>query len=152
MTDTPQIELSPVTVCCPAHGEHLRAQWPSGFLIVSVTLAKAALVSEPLAEAVGALPGGCVDGKPHVERINEVLARRPLCYFVTRDVIRGAFMEAGIMRVGLCLLCGRSGLGGPYSVNSIAGVQDIKHACLECALDTGERMHRAKPNGGVWTA
>lgn len=142
----PPIEVAPTTVACPGHGEHLRANWPSGFAVFSLTILHALLANEDFMRECGWREGRSAD----VAKINGVLAKRPACYFVGRAEIRKALMECGIGRIGLCLVCGRSGLGGRYSVLELGAKVEREHVCFECALDTGERIHAAHPAGGVW--
>lgn len=151
MTDTPQIAIRPETVACPAHGEHLRANWPSGFAAFSMTIVSAALTDgandHALLKACGWKEGQSAD----VGAINRILAKRPLCYFVPRAVIQKALLEMGTLLIGLCRLCGKSNIGGPYMVDQIGRHVELEHVCVTCALDAGDRLHRAHPNGGVWT-
>lgn len=164
MTDRPltpdgstPIDVRPSTVACPCHGEHLRADWPRGFMVFSVTIIKAALESEALHEAASAIDQRNT-GEPRILAINSVLAKRPACYFVERAVVQDALMECGILRIGLCETCGQSNLSGPYNVIGPAspgniltlGKQITVNLCLTCALNAGDRMHAAFPNGGVW--
>lgn len=137
---------------CPGHGEHLHERWPSGFAHAGMTILESALIDKRLEDAVRTLGGGTKDGKLNVEYINLVTNKRPLCYFVDREVIRDALAGSGIGTIAICHVCGRSGMGGPYRVAAAMGSGQAKlpHVCFECALDTGERMHRAYPNGGVW--
>ena len=85
-----------------------------------------------------------------VVKINDVLARRPLCYFVDRETIQKALLDMGTLKIGLCLRCVRSNIGGPYTVDMIGQTQELEHVCVNCALDLGEETHRKHPNGGVW--
>lgn len=145
----PAIDVRPSTVACPAHGEHLRANWPSGFAVFSMTIVQALFeTSDAFLRELGWRPGHLGD----LGKVNTVLARRPACYFVGRELLRQALMDSGIGRLGLCLLCGRSGMGGPYTVNNMGHHQELDHVCFECALDAGDRLHAAHPNGGVWRA
>ena len=151
MTGGPPIEVSPETVTCPGHGEHLRAEWPKGFAKFAMTLVQAALGSDAFIRAVD--PGWTGErGTANFDaaKANAVLARRPCCYFVDRATVRRALHESGLGRIGLCRVCGRTGLGGPYSVDVIGRRVEHPHVCFECALDTGERIHLAHPDGGAW--
>lgn len=148
LPDGPMIELNPKRICCPAHGEHLRAQWPKGAAIVMVMLARAALGSDELADACRR-PGDEADAKMPVERINEVLETRPLCYFVDRATIRQALLDAEILRIIRCQSCGRTGMGGPYTISLPTGSREVA-ICVECALSNGEQTHRLHPDGNVW--
>lgn len=146
MSDEPQILIKPSAVACPGHGEHLRAQWPSGFLMYSMTIINQMFKNEELIRECG----GNADNKADVNKINEVLAVRPACYFVDRDTIRQALMESAIGAIGICQICSRSSIGGPYTLNDMGIHKELPHVCFECALDTGERIHQAHPKGGVW--
>lgn len=148
--DRAPIEVSPQTVACPGHGEHLRAQWPKGFVIVAMKLFEATLASEDFMRAVDPGWDGSRPADFQVEAANMVLSRWPFCYWVDRPTIRGALMESGIGTIGVCVLCGRKGIGGPYSMHHAGRVQEAPHVCFECGLDIGERIHREKPDGGVW--
>lgn len=149
MPEGPPVEISPRRVACPGHGEHLRAQWPAGFAVFSLTIFKAAVEGEALQRAgreVAFLPAGASIPPP---TINLVTERRPLCYFVERAVIADALREMGTLSIGLCDVCGRSGFSGPYSIDMMGRVVDSR-VCVDCACDAGERIHRAHPTGGVW--
>lgn len=148
----PIIEVTPRRLMCPGHGEHLAEQWPKGFAFVSMTILEAALSSDDLHEVIRRMGGVNDKGLANPEYINLITQRRPFCYFVTRDVIRNALGGADIGRIGLCQICGRSGIGGPYRVADLVGngFQKLPHVCFECALDTGERMHTAYPTGHDW--
>lgn len=146
MNESDPILIEPKRVSCPGHGEHLRASWPNGFAAFMMTIVEAMFASEEFMRECGWGPGKTAD----VGRINEILAQRPACYFVGRDILRKALMESGIGTIGLCLLCGLSGVGGPYSVDQVGQTVELNHVCFECALNAGERIHRAHPNGGVW--
>lgn len=150
MTDKPHIEIRPQTVCCPAHGEHLRANWPEGFAVVSLTLLRAALENDELVRTTDPeWDGEDGHGRMDENRINEVLADRPLCYWVDRATIRRAFMESGVGRLGKCRACRRRDLGGAYSISTPTGI-DESWLCFSCMLDAGDRLHGAHPNGRVW--
>jgi hypothetical protein len=144
------IEITPKTVFCPGHGELLRKHWPSGFLRVAMYILQSEngiFVSDDFVKACG----GDTDFTADVSKINAVLAVRPMCYFLSRDTIRQAYMEsADIFTVGVCVICKRSGIGGPYQITQPTGIEELDHVCLECALDVGERIHRAKPKGNPW--
>lgn len=140
---------------CPGHGEHFAENWPAGFIPAGLTVVRAALGDKRLEDAIRTMGGARTsDGKLSVEYINLITERRPLCYFVDREILRDALAGSGIGVIGLCRICGRSGMGGPYRVAAAmgSGQQKLQHVCFECALDTGERMHRAHPTGGVWHA
>jgi hypothetical protein len=145
-----EILIKPQTVCCPAHGEHLRAAWPAGFATVSMTLFQAALEADELKRLID--PGWDGEGKVNMDeaRLNAVLAERPLCYFVGRETILKALRASGIGKYGRCDVCGVPRLGGPYSVTQPTGREEWT-LCFECALDGGERLHAEHPDGGVWT-
>lgn len=148
----PIIEVSPKRLMCPGHGEHLAENWPTGFAMASMTILRAVLDDERLHAAIRTIGGKNKDGKLNINYINLITEKRPFCYFVDRDVIRQALTSSGIGTIAICHICGRSGMGGPYRVAAAMGKGSAKlpHVCFECALDTGERMHRAHPNGGVW--
>lgn len=154
MTDAHQpdreILVKPETVCCPAHGEHLRAHFPAGFVIVAMTLIQDTLTSDDFIRAVDPTWDG-QDGTAQMDigRVNEILATKPMCYWVPRDAIRKALMDSEIGQIGRCDTCHRSGLGGPYDVSLPVGTQTL-WLCFECALDAGEKLHRAHPDGQVW--
>jgi len=144
----PTVEISPERVACPAHGEHLRANFPAGFAVFAMTLFQAAVESTELQEACRVIAGR--GGSPDPADINLVTARRPLCYFVSREVIANALRSMGTLRIERCDLCGVPSFAGPYSVNNIGKIETVT-ACVDCACNAGERLHRAHPNGGVWT-
>lgn len=150
--DKPIIEVSPKRLMCPGHGEHLAEHWPRGFAMAGMTILQAVLDDERLHEAIRTMGGKNKDGKLDVNYINLITEKRPFCYFVDREVIRQALAGSGIGTIAICYICGRSGMGGPYRVAAGmgSGWQKLPHACFECALDAGERMHRAHPSGGVW--
>lgn len=136
---------------CPGHGEHFSENWPKGFLHAGMTILQAALVDERLENAVRTMGGvSKSDGKLNVDYINLVTEKRPFCYFVDREIIREALMGSGIGTIGICRICGLSGMGGPYRVADLmgGGFQKMPHFCFECALNTGERMHQSYPMGG----
>lgn len=152
--DREAITINLQRVCCPVHGELLRADWPSGFAVVSLTIFRAAIERDPraapgatLLEACGWKPG--MSASARTDLIDALTATRPLCYFVERTTIRDAFMEAGILRVRRCLGCGRVGLGGRVTLAYPTGRRETWR-CLECMLDGGELMHRTYPDGRVW--
>lgn len=143
------IEVTPQRVACPGHGEHFRASWPTGFLIFGVKMFQAATESPKLWDACRAAAHlSAVESIPP-ETINLVTERLPLCYFVPRETIISLLRDAGILRIARCDVCGRSDFAGPYSV-SYAGRVAERVLCIGCACDTGERIHRAHPEGGVW--
>lgn len=148
--DRPMVEIRPQTVCCPAHGEHLRANWPTGFAVVSLELFTAAIATDELARAVDPSWDDSTT-RPHMneDALNQVLATRPLCYWVPREAIRRAFMESELGRLGKCKICKRRGLGGAYSLSWPEGIEQ-SWVCFSCMLDAGERLHRAHPDGKVW--
>lgn len=151
--EKPIIEVSPKRLMCPAHGEHFAENWPKGFLHTGITLLQAAVADKRLEDAIRAMGGAReIDDKLNVEYINLITDRRPFCYFVDREVIREALAGSGIGTIGLCRICGMSGMGGPYRIADVmgGGFQKIPHFCFECALNTGENMHRAYPTGGAW--
>lgn len=152
MTHPPAIQIKPSTVACPAHGEHLRANWPSGFAMFSMTILKAAFTDGANDFAFLRAAGWRDDGPtPSVDAMNAVLARRPLCYFVPREIVQKALLEMGTLSIGLCQNCGRSNIGGPYTIDNMGREHVFEHFCVNCALDAGDRLHRAHPKGGVWT-
>lgn len=148
----PPVDIRPQTVACPAHGEHLRANWPSGFAAFSMTIIHAALAEGANDFALVRAAGWEREGDPFppTEAINAVLAKRPLCYFVPREVIQTALLEMGTLRIGLCHGCGQSNIGGIYTINVMGRTTEMPHYCVTCALNAGEALHRARPNGGVW--
>lgn len=141
----PSLLIKPETVACPAHGEHLRANWPRGFAAFSMTIVQAAMEGRALHAAAGA-----VSGSASVDEMNRVLSRRPLCYFVDRQTIQTALLAMGTLGGGLCQLCGRSNIGGAYTVDMVGSITELPHVCVNCALDLGDKMHRTHPRGGVW--
>lgn len=151
-----QVEMTPQRVCCPAHGEHFRANWPSGFLVFGLRAFQKATENPKLWEACRkAAHLNAVEEIPPAT-INLVTERQPLCYFLERNTIIGLLREAGTLEEGTwlsiarCDLCGLSRFAGPYSINN-AGRRQTITACLECACDAGERIHQAHPNGKVWS-
>lgn len=151
-----QVELSPQRVCCPGHGEHFRANWPVGFLVFGVHAFQKATENPKLWEACRkAAKLSAVEQIPPVT-INLVTERKPLCYFLKRIDIIELLREAGTLEDGTwlsiarCDLCGVSRFAGPYTINNAGRIQTVT-ACLECACDAGERIHRAYPNGSVWS-
>lgn len=144
--------VKPQTVMCPAHGEHLRHQFPTGFAVVSMTMFREMMQDEDLIREVD--PSWTSEAEhAHLDedRLNEVLARKPMCYWVDDAGIRKAFMESGILKLGKCKLCRKRDLGGPYSFDMPTGITET-WVCLSCMLGVGERLHRAHPNGGVWAS
>ena len=147
MTDEPIIEVSPRRVMCPGHGEHLAEQWPKGFAYAALTIVEAALESLELHAAIEQMGGRSPDGL-NPEYINLITNKQPFCYFVSRDVIRNALAGADIGTIGRCQVCDQSGIGGPYRLADMRGnVHKLAHVCIECALATGENMHKAYPKG-----
>lgn len=150
--DKPIIEVSPKRLMCPGHGEHLAENWPSGFAHAGMTIVQAALEDKRLHDAIRIMGGRNKEDKLDVKYINLITEKRPFCYFVDREVIREALAGSGIGKISICHICGQSGMGGPYRITAAMGSGQAKlpHVCFECALNTGENMHRAHPNGGVW--
>lgn len=150
MSERPFIEMRPQTICCPAHGEHLRDQWPKGYATVGLTLFTAALENEKLIHEVDPSWDG-QDGHGHLDEdaLNRIFALRPMCYWVDRATIRRALMNSEIGQLVKCEVCKRTGLGGPYQASYPQGIVTLT-LCFECGLDAGERLHEAYPNGKVW--
>lgn len=145
------VEISPQRVACPGHGEHLREQWPRGFAVFAITMFQVATESPRLwaacREAAG-LPRDANDLGPQL--INLVTEKRPLCYFVPRAKIASILRDTELFAIGVCQVCERSGFVAPYSMRMPRGVERLERLCVECACNTGERIHRAHPKGGVW--
>jgi hypothetical protein len=146
----PFVEISASRLFCPAHGEHFRPHWPKGIAVATMVMFQAALVNDDLIRAVDPSWDGS-DKSAHLDedRLNEITARRPFCYWVSREKIREVYMESEIGQLGRCTQCGRSGMGGPYMVSLPVGTQEW-WLCFECALDAGERLHTSHPDGNVW--
>lgn len=144
--DEPFVEVSAVRLVCASHGEHLRAQWPKGAAIMFTVIPKAALEGEALAKAVRGRGPRRRRGELDVARVNKVTEKMPFCYFVDRSTLRNAFLDANILSEVTCALCGHTREGGPYTIAYPGGPQ-TKMVCLECALDSGEREHKARPHG-----
>lgn len=149
------VELSPQRVCCPGHGEHFRANWPVGFLTFSVHAFQKAADNPKLWEACRKAAHLTAIEQIPPTTINLVTERMPLCYFLKRVDIIELLREAGTLEDGTwlkitrCDLCGISRFAGSYSIDNVGRIQTVT-ACLECACDAGERMHRAHPTGNVW--
>lgn len=149
------VELTPSRVCCPGHGEHFRANWPNGFLLFGVKAFQKATENPKLWDACREVAHLSFIEQIPPAVINLVTERRPLCYFLERADIIALLREAGTLesgtwlRIARCDLCGIPRFAGPYSMNNVGRIETAM-VCLECACDTGERMHRAYPNGGVW--
>lgn len=137
-----QLIIKPSTVACPAHGEHLRAKWPRGFAAYSMTIVRAFLESPQLQAKL--------NGQWDPQVVNTLLTRKPMCYWVERDVIRRALMETGLGKFRRCELCRQVSIGGPYTAVIGARTTELKHVCFECALRNGDRLHAEHPEGGVW--
>lgn len=145
------IQIKPSTVSCPAHGEHLRENWPSGFAAFSITIVQGVLETpntNGLFRELGV--EGQTQPKLDTRKLNEITERKPFCYFAGRELIQKALLEMGTLKIGFCENCGRSNIGGPYTVNIMGRDSRYEHFCVTCALDAGENLHRAHPNGGVW--
>lgn len=161
MSDEPDVrqipvELTPQRICCPGHGEHFRANWPTGFLTFGVRAFQKATENPKLWEACRkAAHLSAIEQIPPTT-INLVTERKPLCYFLEREDIVSLLRDAGTLegaawlRIARCDLCGVSRFAGPYSINNVGHIETLT-ACLECACDAGERIHRAHPTGGVWS-
>lgn len=147
------ILIEPKRLMCPAHGEHLRANWPKGYAMVGLELSKAALASPDLIRELDPSWDG-QDGPANfdVEKLNAITERRPLCYFVDDDTIRRVLRAGEILKVERCDLCGIPGDAGAYSVLMPEGKVETRIVCLECAIKAGHRLHAAHPDGGVWSA
>lgn len=149
------VELSPERVCCPGHGEHFRANWPTGFLMFGVKAFQKATENPKLWEACRELAHLSAIEQIPPTTINLVTERRPLCYFLSRADIIAFLREAGTLegatwlRIARCDLCGIPRFAGSYSVSYVGRIE-TKMVCLECACDAGERIHRAHPTGNVW--
>lgn len=147
--------MSPQRVCCPGHGEHFRANWPTGFLVFSVKAFQKATENPKLWEACRAAAHlSAIDQIPPTT-INLVTERKPLCYFLERGDILALLREAGTLdggawlRIARCDLCGIPRFAGPYSIDNVGKFETLM-VCLECACDAGERIHQAHPEGTVW--
>lgn len=145
----PYVEITPQRVFCPGHGEHFRAEFPKGFPITAIKMFQAATAGEGPSSLWAIVKQVTGEEKPGVDGINVVTETRPLCYFVDRDTLGRLLRDSEIGRLGRCAVCSRSGLGGPYQVSVPQGIQQT-WLCFECALDSGERIHRAHPDGHVW--
>lgn len=149
------VELSPQRVCCPGHGEHFRANFPVGFLTFGVHAFQKATENPKLWEACRKAAHLTAVEKIPPTTINLVTARQPLCYFLKRTDIIQMLRQAGTLEgatwlsIARCDLCGISRFAGSYSIDNAGRIQTVT-ACLECACDAGERIHRAHPNGNVW--
>jgi hypothetical protein len=146
------IDLQVHRVTCNAHGEHFRDKFPKGWPIFMLYIARPVLNNQRFTDEWTKLlpvPFEQATQEMHYDAINELLDIKPLCYWVTREQIRKAYYESRIGRIIKCVVCKRSGLGGPYSITTPEGVKKAK-LCFECALDTGERLHKAYPERPPW--
>jgi hypothetical protein len=147
------VQITPKRVLCPCHGEHLRAQWPSGFAIVAMGVVQAALANGALVRAIDLTWDG-QDGTAAFspQKLNALSERKPLCYFVDDDTLRRVFREAGILKVLRCDHCGVPRDAGPYTMLYPDGSVREVVLCLECMLHAGRRLHEELPDGVVWDA
>lgn len=141
----PQVLITPTTITCASHGEHLRAQWPKGYMIVGLSLFKAA-VADPRFQRQARKVLRKPFGKVPVKVINEITAKTPFCYYVTRDQMREALIDAEILTRQRCDLCGVVRFAGPYDI-LYDDERLTKIVCVECCLDAGEREHAYFPKG-----
>jgi hypothetical protein len=138
---------------CPAHGEHLREQWPKGIAVLGMQLVQAALAGDPLVRAIDPSWDGTGHAKFDTAAMNAITARRPLCYFVDRETLRAALLATGVLTYGRCDICGVPRESGPYQMRMPPDDHVVtRTVCVECALNGGERLHAAHPDGGVWTS
>lgn len=151
-----QVEITPQRVCCPAHGEHFRANWPTGFLVFGVKAFQKATENPKMWETCRQVGGLSSIEQIPPETINLVTKTKPLCYFLERADILVMLAEAGTLKKGVwlqhqrCDICGIPRLAGAYSINNDGKIQ-TNTVCIECACDAGDRMHEAFPNGNVWS-
>lgn len=150
------IEITPQRVCCPGHGEHFRANWPTGFMVFSVKAFRKITENPELWEACRKAAGLAAIHQIPPVTINLVTEHMPFCYFLERADILELLREAGTLEGAAwlkhqrCDSCGIPRLAGPYSIVLDDRVE-TKTVCLECACDNGERMHAAYPEGNVWS-
>jgi hypothetical protein len=149
------VELTPQRVYCPGHGEHFRANWPTGFLTFGIHAFQKATENPKLWDACRkAADLSAIEQIPPTV-INLVTEHTPLCYFLKRSDIITMLRDAGTLegaawlRIARCDLCGIPRFAGPYSIDNVGRIQTLT-VCLECACDAGERIHRVHPTGGVW--
>jgi hypothetical protein len=143
--EQPIVKIEPRRVLCPAHGEHLRANWPKGWAMTGLTLFRKAVASPELLQACGWREGGA---SVPVERINDLTDTKPLCYFVDEDEIRKVLATHVVDRVMRCDVCGIPGHAGPYTVRDEDGSVNTLDVCVECALLAGRKLHKSQPEGG----
>lgn len=149
------VELTPQRLCCPGHGEHFRANGPTGFLTFGVRAFQKATENPKLWEACRkAAHLSAIELIPPTT-INLVTERQPLCYFLERSDIIAFLREAGTLkgdtwlRIARCDLCGIPRFSAPYSINNVGEIQTLM-VCLECACNIGENIHREHPKGHIW--
>lgn len=141
-----EILLSLQRVVCPVHGEPLRPHWLSVEVMGAlIEMFQAVTANASLLDAVRAATG--VES-PEGHHINAVTEKRPLCYFATREQLRAMYATAEIGRIGVCVNCRRSGLGGVCTWS--APLPTDGFICFDCILAAGRRLHRAHPLGRVW--
>jgi hypothetical protein len=140
------IIIKPTTLVCASHGEHLRDQWPSGFMTVGISLFQAAVASPRLTREARRVAKRPI-GKLQHRVLNQVFAKKPMCYFCTREEIRQAFIDADLLTKQRCDVCGHIDLAGPYTMQMPGGELKTEIVCIECMLDGGEREHAAYPKG-----
>lgn len=125
----PQIVLPVEAVCCRAHGEPFRTDWPKGYLGFCLELATTAIeTSDELKRATGG----------DVNKLNAVIAEfGPLCRLVDRKqrmaaYERGAEISKGWAQHGICQACSKFKKGRRGKFRARGGILLERLVCFEC--------------------
>lgn len=148
MSDEPEpLVLVPERVACVTHREHLRRRWPEGFPAFLKALLDSALANPDLIREVDpSWDGSDGTAEMNTDRLNEILASRPLCYFASREAIARGLRESGAIATGVCEVCSQVKPSGRYSTMEDDAVVE-RRVCVDCVLDAGEELHATYPDG-----
>lgn len=131
------IELNHDRAFCPIHGEPYRADYPRGYPMAMVLLARAVLADKNTCDSVMAalegkeVPGDDAENKVRFEAaVQAALDVRPACCRISDAALRDVYKET-LHRRARCAMCHRlKRLGAPFKTTT----QELSHVCVDCVM------------------
>jgi hypothetical protein len=125
---------------CPLHGEPFRAQWPLGFAIFMVKGFQAVTAIDGIWDEARRLHGLAADADLDPKKLELVFDVRPICCRLSKQALRGLYVDCAIGVTRRCRVCNRKALGTEYKSQQ----QDFAHLCFDCvcsASSTPQGVH-----------
>lgn len=115
-----QVDLTYDRVVCNRHGEPFRDEWPKGFPTFGILLFQEISDEDTFLDVVG----------KDTKLISAAFDRLPICERVSKPVLMGAYLSAGIGKRAKCDNCGAIEDGTSYRTT----IDRFEHLCFQCIV------------------